>query len=82
MGHFINWSRKAELVAASFILVAGLPACGNACSFGPTTQGYGVNIERGARRTSEGDRVPYSLYMPQQDGTLPAPLFPAIVLSV
>jgi pimeloyl-ACP methyl ester carboxylesterase len=69
------------MVTVSLMLVAGLPTCGNVCSVGSTTQNYGVNIERGARRTNAGDRVPYSLFLPQHDETLPAPPYPAIVLS-
>jgi pimeloyl-ACP methyl ester carboxylesterase len=58
-----------------------LSACCDICTVESAPQKFGVNVEQGTRRTTAGDRVPYSLFMPQPDETLAAPPYPAIVLA-
>jgi acetyl esterase/lipase len=42
---------------------------------------YRVHIECGRRPATAGGFVPYDLFIPQPDAALPAPLWPAVVLS-
>jgi len=70
----------AGLVAVAGLAV-GLPGCYDGCRVVPAAQTLRVTIEDGARQTSTGQRVAYSLFTPQPDETLPAPPFPAVVLS-
>jgi dienelactone hydrolase len=77
----VDWLRTAGLTTGAVAMVVCLSACCDVCSVESTGQAFSVQVEHGTRRTAAGDRVPYSLFMPQPDETLAAPPYPAIVLS-
>jgi dienelactone hydrolase len=78
---FVHRPRMVGFTVGGITMAVCLSACCDICPVEFTPQTFGVNVEHGTRWTTAGDRVAYSLFMPQPDETLAAPPYPAIVLS-
>jgi pimeloyl-ACP methyl ester carboxylesterase len=76
-----DWRRAAALTIMTVAITPRLSACCDVCHLDPTSHAFEVDVERGARRTTVGDRVRYSLFTPEPNDTLPAPPYPGIVIS-
>ena len=57
------------------------PACCGNCVVGPETQAFSVRVEHGTRRTTAGDHVDYSLFVPQADRSSAVAPHPVAVIS-
>ena len=65
----------------AFAIAGCHPLCCDTCTLGPDEQAFSVRVEHGTRRTTAGDQVAYSLFMPQPGESLAAPPYPAVVIS-
>jgi pimeloyl-ACP methyl ester carboxylesterase len=66
---------------AAFAIAGCHPVCCDTCTIEPGTQAFSVSVEHGTRRTTAGDQVAYSLFMPQPSESSAAPPYPAVVIS-
>ncbi|MBU0638650.1 MAG: alpha/beta fold hydrolase [Planctomycetes bacterium] len=65
----------------AFAIAGCHPLCRDTCTLEPGEQAFSVRVEHGTRRTTAGDQVAYSLFMPQPSESLAAPPYPAVVIS-
>ena len=65
----------------AFAIAGCHPLCCDRCTHEPVQQEFGVRVEHGTRRTTAGDQVAYSLFMPQPSASFAAPPYPAVVIS-
>jgi pimeloyl-ACP methyl ester carboxylesterase len=69
-------------LAIGVLGIAGChPHCCETCAVEPGGQAFSVRVEHGTRRTTAGDHVAYSLFMPQPSELSAAPPYPAVVIS-
>lgn len=71
----------AVSVIGAFAIAGCHPVCLDTCTLEPGEQAFSVRVEHGTRRTTSGDQVAYSLFMPQPSESFAAPHYPAVVIS-
>ncbi len=71
----------AALAMAAFAIAGCHPLCCDPCAIGPSEPAFTVSVEHGTRRTTAGDQVAYSLFIPQPSESSAAPPYPAVVIS-
>ena len=71
----------AALAVGAFAIAGCHPLCCDPCAIEPSEPAFTVSVEHGTRRTTAGDQVAYSLFMPQPGESLAAPPYPAVVIS-
>ena len=71
----------AVLAIGAFAIAGCHPVCRDTCTLEPGKETFSVRVEHGTRRTTAGDQVAYSLFMPQPGESLAAPPYPAVVIS-
>ncbi|MBN2561012.1 MAG: alpha/beta fold hydrolase [Phycisphaerae bacterium] len=76
-----GWLRAAILAIGAFVIAGCHPLCCDTCTLEPGEQAFSVRVEHGTRRTTSGDQVAYSLFMPQPRESLAVPPYPAVVIS-
>jgi len=65
----------------AFAIAGCHPVCRDTCTLEPGEQTFSVRVEHDTRRTTAGDQVAYSLFMPQPGESLAAPPYPVVVIS-
>jgi pimeloyl-ACP methyl ester carboxylesterase len=65
----------------AFAIAGCHPVCCDTFTLEPGTEAFSVRVEHGTRRTTAGDQIAYSLFVPQPSESLAAPPYPAVVIS-
>ena len=71
----------AVLSIGALVSAGCYQVCCDTCTLGTSNHAFPVHVEHGTRRTTAGDQVAYSLFMPQPSESLAAPPYPAVVIS-